>query len=236
MIAFHKTVVFIGSIVLLITFITSLMNWRKISNEKALNIFFIVPFIGILSSVNSLLTSVFNVYDYQLAGLIERFLVMLDLFYWIYFFSCLGIKVANKKIYEILIASITSLIFIFVSLNHIDNKFHHYTISFFYSIEITFCFIYIKNVFVNPPRQILKTNPIFLIVTGLLIRCAVAIPTHLASEIMYVGKHLDEYLFIFPLANIAIIIMHFHFIYAFICIKKIDLETRHSRNKMQEMV
>lgn len=236
MIEFHKTVVFIGSIVLLITFIASLMNWRKSSNEKALNIFFIVPFIGILSSVNSLLTSVFNVYDYQLAGLIERFLVMLDLFYWIYFFSGLGIKVTNKKIFERLIVLITSLIFILVSLNHIDNKFHHYTISFFYLIEITFCFIYIKSVFVNPPKQILKKNPIFLIVTGLLIRCAVAIPTHMASEIMYVGKHLDEYLFIFPLTNIAIIIMHFHFIYAFMCIKNFDLERRHSRNKMQELV
>jgi hypothetical protein len=89
---------------------------------------------------------------------------------------------------------------------------------------------------VNPPKQNLKTNPIFLIVTGLLIRCAVAIPTHMASEIMYVGKHLDEYLFIFPLTNIAIIIMHFHFIYAFICVKNLDLETRHSRNKIQEMV
>jgi hypothetical protein len=212
------------------------MSWRKISSEKALNTFFLVPFIGILSSVNTLLTNVFNVFDYQLAGLIERLLVMLGLFYWIYFFSCLGIKIANKKIHEILIVFIASLTFIFVSLNLIDNKFHHYTISFFYSIEITFCFIYLKNVFVNPPKQILKKNPIFLIVTGLLIRCVVAIPIHLASEIMFVGKHLDEYSFIFPLTNIAIIIMHFHFIYAFMCIKNFDLERGHSRNKMQEMI
>jgi hypothetical protein len=56
-------------------------------------------------------------------------------------------------------------------------------------------------------------------VTGLLIKCALAIPTHLVSEIMYVTNNTKFYQLIFPVSNIAILLMYAHFIYAFFCIK-----------------
>jgi hypothetical protein len=107
-----------------------------------------------------------------------------------------------------------------VGYNFSSNHFHHYTNSIIFILQLSFCLLFLNKIFNHPPKQLLIKNPIFLIVSGLLIKCAIAIPIHLALVIMYVGKQSAVYLYLFPLANIMVITMYVHFIYAFICIKK----------------
>ena len=220
MFTFHQTILSIGSIVLLMAFALSISIRNKYLSPKSLNYFFIVPLIGILSTLNSILTNVLKIFGVELAGLIERLMVMFDFLFWLYFFSSIGIRVTNKKGRGVLLSVGLSILFIVLSVNFGTNKFHHYTISLFLIAEIAFCLLYFNKLFSDPPKQLLARNPVFLIVTGLLIKCAIAIPTHLASEIMFVGKNSALYLIIFPISNIAILFMYIFFMYAFLSIRK----------------
>jgi hypothetical protein len=219
MLKFHETVVFIGSFVLIVTFVFSLMIRATCKSEPPLNYFFIVPLIGILSSVNAVFTNILILYGIQLGGFIERVLVMFDLLFWVYFFHKIGIRVISKRKYEILVFVVISAIIALIFMHFRTNNYHHYIVSMLLIIELALCLIYINTLFSRPPIKLLIKNPIFLIVAGLLIKCALAIPTHLVSEIMYVTDNKKIYQLIFPVSNIAILLMYAHFIYALYCIK-----------------
>lgn len=219
MIAFHQIVVFIGSIILVVAFIISLSIRNKQIIPKPLNYFFLVPLIGILITVNTILTNVLKLQSFETGGMVERILFGLEFFFWIFFFHSIGLKMTNYKGYTLLILFILLILAFSVSYDFGSNKFHHYTNSLFFIFESSFCLLYLNKLFSEPPQKPLSRNPIFLIVAGLLTKCAVAIPVLLATEIMYVGKNIKYYLLLFPISNIAILLMYLHFIYAFICIR-----------------
>jgi len=220
MFTFHQTILLIGSIALLTAFIFSIGIRNKYLSPKSLNYFFIIPLLGIVLTINTIFHNVLRIYSLEAGGMIERILVAFDFLFWLYFFSSIGIRVSNKKGRGVLLSVGLSILFIVLSVNFGTNKFHHYTISLFLIAEIAFCLLYFNKLFSDPPKQLLARNPVFLIVTGLLIKCAIAIPTHLASEIMFVGKNSALYLIIFPISNIAILFMYIFFMYAFISIRK----------------
>lgn len=219
MMAFHQIVVFIGSIILVVAFIITIRVRNKEITTKPLNYFFLVPLIGILITVNTIFTNVLKVQNFETGGMIERILFALEFFFWIFFFNSIGLKITKYKGYTFFILIILLIVAFRVSYNFSSNKFHHYTNSLFFILESSFCLLYMNKIFSEPPQKPLMRNPVFLIVAGLLTKCAVAIPTLLASEIMYVGKNTKYYLLLFPISNIAILLMYLHFIYAFICIR-----------------
>ena len=166
-----------------------------------------MPLLAVILTFNTILINVLNIYSIEIGGMIERIIVMFDFLFWIYFFSSLDIKLFTKKGYEHLLSLGVGIIFIIISINYISNKFHHYTLAIFCFFEIILCLIYLNRLFSKPPQRLLIKDPVFWIITGLLMKCAVAIPTHLASEIMFVGKNSKFYYLIFPISNIAGIII-----------------------------
>jgi hypothetical protein len=224
MLSFHQTVVFIGLMVLIVALVFS-FSIRKLNFIPfSIKNFYVVPLLGLILTFNTILMNVLNSYSLEMGGMIERIIVMIDFLFWIYFFSSLDIKIFTKKSYESLILLGGGIVFIIISINYISNKFHHYTLAIFYFSEFIFCLTYLNRLFSKPPQRLLIKDPVFWIVTGLLLKCAVAIPTHLASEIMFVGKNSRFYFLIFPISNIAAIVMYLQFIYAFKCLKDEKLE------------
>lgn len=217
---FHQIILFIGSIVLLVAFILSLNIGRRYTNLEPLNNFFIILFISLCLTINTIFTNVLKYYSVEVGGLLETVLMMFDFLFWVYFFSVLGIKFTSNKIYKSALFAFLTLMFALIFINYGTTKFYHYSISFFFLAEIIFCILYINRIFSEPSNQMLTKNPIFLIVTGLLIKCVVGIPTLLASEIMFVGNNSKFYMIIFPISNVAILFMYGQFIHAFICIRR----------------
>jgi len=219
MISFHQTVIYLGLMVLIVALVTS-FSIRKLNIIPfSIKNFYLVPLLALILTFNTILINVLNIYSLEMGGMIERIIVMFDFLFWIYFFSSIDIKLFTKKGYERIISLGVGIIFIVVSINYISNKFHHYTLAIFCFFEIILCLIYLNRLFSKPPQRLLIKDPVFWIITGLLMKCAAAIPTHLASEIMFVGKNSKFYYLIFPLSNIAIIVMYLQFLYAFKCLK-----------------
>lgn len=231
---FHKVVVFIGAIVLLIAFVITLNIRNKYVNDKGLNNFFIVPLIGILITANTILTNVLKVQNYEEGGFIERILFAIEFCFWIYFFHSIGLKILKYKVFTLMLICAVGITAFIVSYNFSSNRFHHYTNSFFLILESLFCLVYLNKLFSEPPKLPLFKNPIFLIVTALLIKCSVAVPVLLATEIMYVGKNSKFYLILFPFSNIAILLMYVQFIYAFMCIRKNYMKNLGIRTEISE--
>ena len=219
MFSFHQTVIFLGLMVLIVALLAS-FSIRKLNIIPfSIKNFYLVPLLALILTFNTILINVLNIYSIEIGGMIERIIVMFDFLFWIYFFSSLDIKLFTKKRYELLVSLGGGILFIIISVNYISNKFHHYTLAIFYFFEIVLCLIYLNRLFSKPPQRLLIKDPVFWIVTGLLMKSAVAFPTNLASEIMYVGKNSKFYLVIFPISNIAVIVMYLQFIYAFKCLK-----------------
>ena len=217
---FHQVILFIGSIVLLVAFILSLNIGRRYTNFKPLNNFFVILLISLCLTINTIFTNVLKYYSVEVGGLLETFLMISDFLFWVYFFSALGIKFTSNTIYKSALFAFLIFMVALIFINYDTTKFYHYSISFFFLAEIFFCIHYIYRIFSEPSNQMLTKNPIFLIVTGLLIKCVVGIPTLLASEIMFVANNAKFYLIIFPISNVAILFMYIQFIYAFICIRR----------------
>lgn len=224
MLSFHQTVIFLGLMVLIVAFVSS-FSIRKLNIIPfSIKNFYLVPLLGLIMTFNTILMNVLNIYSFEMGGMIERIIVMVDFLFWIYFFSSIDIVLFTKKGYERLISFCGGILFIIISINYISNKFHHYTLAIFYFFEFILCLTYLNKLFSKPPQRLLIKDPVFWIVTGLLMKCAVAIPTHLASEIMFVGKNSRFYFLIFPISNIAVIVMYLQFLYAFKCLKDEKLE------------
>lgn len=232
---FHKTVVLVGLVVLVFTLIITYTARKNLLISNPLRNFFIIPLIGIIQTINTILTNFFNLYGEGLGGFFDRFIIFLDFLFWLHFFSSVGIRLTTTKFHKFFLTLGLSIIFVFLMLFFENNKFHHYTITFFYLVEISLCLIYFNNLFSDTRKKIIVKNVVFLIISGLLIKCALAIPTYLASEIMLVGKKSRLQLFIFPISNVGSLIMYFHFIQAFLNLRGRQTNDYHFNSEIQKI-
>ncbi len=117
-------------------------------------------------------------------------------------------------------ASIVLLVLIVPSgIISMQSKLHHfYFIVAANLCTLLFCLVYIYSIFSGVPESILKHQSSFWIIVGVLFYTAVTAPIFLGYY--YLGNsNIKSLLYIlFPLTNIAIIIMHLLFIKAYLCI------------------
>lgn len=235
MMTFHKTVVLVGLFVLIFTLIITFTARKNISISNPLRNFFILPLIGIIQTINTILTNVFNLYGEGFGGFFDRFIIFFDFLFWLYFFSSIGIRLIATRFHKFFLSIGLSVILIFLILFFENNKFHHYTITFFYLVEISLCLHYFNKLFSDSRKKIVVKSMVFLIVSGLLIKCALAIPTYLASEIMLVGRKSQIQLFIFPISNVGSLIMYFHIIQAFLKLRSSQTNDYHFNSEFQKI-
>ena len=146
----------------------------------------------------------------------EKICATLDFVFWFFFFYVLNKSGPTKMKYLIVIMSFITLITMivinaFATLTFISLGLSNFT-------KCLFCLIYFHNLFSSPPTIILRKEPVFWIVTGLFLYTASSLPIYVST--VYLNTiETGKALVIFAFTNIAIVIMHFFFIKAHLCVR-----------------
>lgn len=222
---FHIAIIIIGSLVVFISLFLSLGK-RRNSYTPETKYFFLCPLFATIMSIKTLLL-IGGIIEFSTdLILLEITIYSFDFFFWMfYFFRYFGKTLHPNKL--ILVVFIFSSVYIpvlvytlFNSHNYHYQRVLHYTILFFLGIS------YYYSIFNEPPKKELARDGNFWINNGLFINSVVSIPVLLGTNYMFISKNVNFYFILFPLSNLAIIIMHLFFIkgYKFFIITEINKE------------
>lgn len=209
-------VVWVGTFVILISFLLSIMLRRKNKKPDYMKNFFLYPLIGLLVSANTIFSRFLLIYSIKLNFLIQILLCLFDLIFWFLFFS--NFFKTRKDITKIRLLffftiAIEIVLFQFSEL----NKSNLHTISIINICKTIFCIFFYYKLFKDVPTQNIKLEPSFWIITGLFFYSCLSIPLYALNE--YVISKFSSIISstILAISNIFVIIMHFFFIKAYLC-------------------
>lgn len=212
----YEVVIWIGSFVILISFILSIILSLNSHTINYMKWFFIIPLIALILSINTIINLHFHLLSKTSLYQIQLLLTFAELFVW-----CRYFLVLNKSKFD---SGIIILVFSFFSLItaclFIFNKFNEPNLQIIclFSISKTiFCIYYYYKLFKSPPIHNLKKDPSFWTVNGLLFYSCLSIPFYSFHSYISFRFSKIEALDIFSISNMLIIIMHFFFIKGYIC-------------------
>lgn len=212
----HKIVIFIGTIVLFLSFLFAFVNRKKANIPNCLKFFYINPLLATLISISTILYFLLNRTTDSLTAIIEKSFFLLDFIFWIFFFyqtiinKSMAIKTAVIVIGAITLLA-TSLVSIFIWSPYIGLAVAN-------TGKFLFCIVYFFSLFNSFPTTILKNDPIFWIVIGLFFYTTFTLPTYITNPYLNSIKQGFIQYILFAIGNIAIIIMHILFIKGQVCI------------------
>ena len=211
---FHKIVVLSGTLVILVSFILAYWNRNTKSISSYFRRFYIYPLIVLLLSVNTILYIYVKPLALSTSILIEKIFFIFDFVFWVYiFYRLLGDESRGRK--YLMILSVTTLT-IALSLNPI-NLSPYISLGVLNICKCLFCLIYFFKLFSSPQTVVLKYDPIFWIVAGVFFYTTVSTPIYLTTA--YLDPNTDTLRkILFPITNMAIIVMHLLFIKGQLCI------------------
>lgn len=215
----HSFIVMLGSVVILISFITALYYAKKSKPAYFKYIFAFIVF-GALLSVNTIAS---NNYAW-LKGMMRRILFeqILILFQSIalafFFLKILCSSNFIKPIKWFLIVSLLIQIgvILIVQIYNIEIRPTTSTNLFL----LLFCFFYLKDLMNNKPTVVLAKSSSFWLVMGIFISSSIGFPV--SAMIPYISKsdyYYDLRLQIFSIYNISLIILYLFIIKSYICLK-----------------
>ncbi len=210
----NDTVIWIGSGVILISFVLSILI--PANNKAYMKGFFFCPLIGLLVSANSIISVFLTLYAKEINFFIQSFLQLCDLLFWVLFF----LKILNDKnqFKKIIILFISTLLIagylLYFNRTSIPNL-HINALS--NLCKIFFCISFYNKLFKNPPNQNILLEPSFWIVTGLIFYSCLSLPFYALHN--YIRQNFVPIISynIFSISNMLIIIMHLFFIKACLC-------------------
>lgn len=212
----NEVVIWVGSFVILTSFILSYcICWKK-DKPKYLKYFFAIPLISFCITINTIINLYFHLLDKVVFYQIQLLICFLDLFIWCYIFLLIN----KSKFDSSIIISVFSIIFFLTSSMFIINEFNRpnfQIICLFNISKSILCVHYYYKLFKTPPVYNLKTDPVFWIINGLFFYSCLSIPFY--SFHTYIMIKFSEMLAVDVLAfsNMLIIVMHFFFIKAYLC-------------------
>jgi hypothetical protein len=218
MVTFFKSVVVVGSIIILISFLFAFSNRNKKNLPIYLRFFYLYLLLILFLSVNAVLYCFTNLLDFKIAAFVEKTVNIMDFIFWSYFFYFLnGGKSKLSRFFILPAFFITLVSFVFIT-PHETLRFMIVAVSNF--SKCLFCLIYFYKLFKAVPDKILSKNPFFWVSVGVFLYSAVTIPIYLTSSYLEMTDEYDIKIQLFNMTNIAIIIMHLFFIKAQSCIRK----------------
>ena len=212
----HYMVIWIGTFVILVSFVLSLLLNKKFRIRNYMKGFYILPLIALLLSVNTIFNILFHAYNNKHFFLLQYSLSILDLIFWRVFFVNLftNIKDVNKvKLFFLIVLILTSILFF---LNDWGNP-NFQAISIFNFCKTLFCILYFYKLFKDIPEKNITLEPSFWIVTGLFFYSGLSIPFYSLHNYIKSNTPLFISTNIFAISNMLIIIMHLFFIKAYLC-------------------
>ena len=213
----YQAIIWVGTFVLFISFLFALIINNRYGSKIYMKGFYLYPLLGLCLSANTILSTIFFIYNPIDYFLLQFLLLLFDLIFWIIFFLTIfkddDASIKIKYIFSItLLISLVSFLF-----NNLDKPNLH-TVSIFNICKVFFCIIYYNKLFNDKPIQNIKTEPLFWIVTGLFFYASLSIPFYTLN--FYIRSQFSLIIAsnIFSISNVLIIIMHLFFLKAYLCI------------------
>ena len=216
---FFNIEIIFGTIVILCSFILSLGMFKKTGSPPYLKNFYLYPLLALLLSIFTIL----NNFTFQTLKVtktaIENLYIILELFFWSYFF----LNLFNTKRIKTLVRILFLLSFfltIYLISNSALKSYNHKILSINNLLYVFYCCIYFFNLFKNTPTKKLKSDPVFFIILGIFFYAVFSLPLLSISDYFKNSNHQSLSAAIVCTINLTIIIMHLFFIKGYSCLIK----------------
>ena len=209
----YDTVIWVGTGFILVSLLYSIKS-SKTNKYLYLNRFYIITLITLAISLNAILGFLLRLYGKTIYVSIQNVLFFFDLLFWSHFFLKI-LKRNRKEVKVIIFISVISVFSLRLYLGFFEKNFQVHALS--NLSKLILCLFYINELFKSNLKLDLKRDPAFWIVTGLFFYCAISSPVYAIHSYLILKLNNDLVGNIFASTNIAIIIMHLHFIKACLC-------------------
>lgn len=210
----YNIVIWFGTLVILISFITALRLIGKRNCPFYLKNFYLFPFLALLVSANTILGGYFHLFSHRLIHIIQNLLFILEFLFWYLFFLAL-IKRNSKSLHFVFMLFLVITILLRLITGFHNLRFEILAVTNFGNIF--FCLIYYNELFKSIPKLNLNSEPSFWIVTGLFFYNCISLPIYTIESFLTTNLPRLITRNIFATTNIAIILMHILFIKAYLC-------------------
>ena len=219
--ALSTVVTIIGTGVILFNFIFASVLSK--SQNSILKVFFICILIALLESVNSIFGIFLPTYIHTFCFPIQNILFLLDSFFWAFFFLKVLKDEKSQKNLKILFG-ITFTISAYLLYSNNITQVSTQVLAVINICKTIFCILYYRNLFKMISSQNLLRDPIFWIVTGVLLYSCISLPIYCLNNYIRLQFPLLIARNIFSISNMFIIIMNIFFIKAFLCTTSLHKE------------
>ena len=210
----NLTVIWIGTVVILISFVMAI--FIPVNKRAYMKGFYFYSLIALLISGNTILSSIFLIYSLRIFYIIQSVLAFCSLVFWIFFFHKVLNDYTLKKIIQLLFLC-TFLLTICLLYFSSSNKPNLQIVALTNMCQAIFCIFFYYNLFKNLSSQNILLEPSFWIVAGLIFYSCLSIPFYALNS--YIKQEFPSIISskIFSISNIMIIIMHLFFIKGYLC-------------------
>lgn len=215
----HGFIVALGSIIIVISFITALLFAKKIKPAYFTYVFGFIVF-GVLLSVNTIASNNYTWrYGLKIRIFIEQFLIFLQyVMLGCYFLNLLKNSVFIKKMKFLFLLSIPILLILIFAVHVADVEIRPSIIP--NLVLLVFCFFYLRDLMNNKPTVVLVKSSAFWLVMGIFFSSCIGFPV--SALIPFISKS-DQYsnlrFQIFSIQNMSLIIMYLFIIKSYTCLK-----------------
>lgn len=214
-----KIEIIIGTVVILISFITALKVNKTKEKPDNLSHFYLYPLLAFSLSILTFTENVIKKLDHRVSPYFESVYIVFELFLLgIFFLKTLksdpSVK-SLKTIFILCLIIITGLI--------LRNNFKTYNYEAAAISNLFFCLcscIYFKRLFLNEPIIIITQDSTFWIVSGIFFYSTFSLPLYPISAYFRNNEVYAVSQTLILLINLLVIIMHLFFIKSFLCLLK----------------
>ena len=215
----HAFIVILGSVIIVISFITALVFSHK---TKPVYYKYIFAFIilGLLLSVNTIGSDNYTWrYGLKIRIFIEQLLIFLQyVMFGLFFSNVLKNSVFVKKIKWIFLSSIP-ILFILITAVHLANVEVRPSLV-PNLVLLIFCFFYLKDLLNNKPTVVLVQSSAFWLVMGIFFSSCIGFPVSSLMPFISKSEVFTNLRFqIFSIQNMSLIIMYLFIIKSYVCLK-----------------
>jgi hypothetical protein len=215
----HSFIVALGSIIILISFITALVFAHKTKPAYYKYIFAFIVF-GVLLSVNTIASNNYTWrYGLKIRILIEQLLIFLQyVMFGLFFWNLLKNSVFVKKIKWLFLLSIQIMLILILAVHVANVEVRPSIVP--NLVLLVFCFFYLKDLMNNKPTLVLVQSSAFWLVMGILFSSCIGFPVSSLMPFISKNENYANMRFqIFSIQNMSLIIMYLFIIKSYTCLK-----------------
>ena len=210
----NLTVIWIGTAVILISFVMAILI--PVYKSTYMKGFYFYSLIALLTSINTILGSLFLLYSSKLFYIIQSILSLSNLVFWtLFFLILLKDRIYSRIIYFLFICTLLLAVYL-LNMSYI-NKPNLQIRALINMCQTIYCIFFYHNLFKNITYQNILLEPSFWIVAGLIFFSCLSLPIYALNSYIKQEFPLIISANIFSISNMLIIIMHLFFIKAYLC-------------------